>query len=72
MHLSLDLTAIDRERALRAWLVYHDLDMHTIASSMRVAHSTVTRLVKRERASRRRIEQLRGLGIPTELLPKPK
>jgi IS30 family transposase len=72
MNLCLDLSSVDRERALKAWLVYHGMDLFEIAGKLRVAHSTVSRLIKRERASTRRIEQLHGLGIPKELLPQPK
>jgi IS30 family transposase len=72
MNLNLDLTAVDRERALRTWLVFHGMDLFEIAGKLRVAHSTVSRLIKRERASMRRVEQLHSLGIPRELLPAPK
>jgi DNA-directed RNA polymerase specialized sigma subunit len=72
MNLNLDLTAVDRERALRTWLVFHGMDLFEIAAKLRVAHSTVSRLIKRDRASMRRVEQLHNLGIPRELLPVPK
>ena len=70
--LVLDLTAVDRKTALKAWLAYHEMDLFFIADRIGVAHSTVTRLFKRDRTSRKRVEQLRSLGIPGELLPTPK
>ncbi len=70
--LVLDLTAVERKTALRAWLTYHEMDLFSIAGRLGVAHSTVTRLLKRDRASIKRVEQLRNLGIPRELLPEAK
>lgn len=70
--LVLDLTAVDRKTALRAWLAYHEMDLFFIAERIGAAHSTVTRLLKRDKASFKRVEQLRSLGIPGELLPQPK
>ncbi len=70
--LVLDLTAVERKTALRAWLAYHEMDLFFIADRIGAAHSTVTRLLKRDRASYKRVEQLRALGIPGELLPQPK
>jgi IS30 family transposase len=70
--LVLDLTAVDRKTALKAWLAYHEMDLFFIAGRIGVAHSTVTRLLKRDKASYKRVGQLRALGIPGELLPQPK
>jgi len=70
--LVLDLTVVERTTALRAWLAYHEMDLFSIAGRLGVAHSTVTRLLKREKASLKRVEQLRNLGIPRELLPQTK
>ncbi|WP_035104267.1 helix-turn-helix domain-containing protein [Desulfohalovibrio reitneri] len=71
MRLVLDLSAVDRERALRAWLVYHGIGEKRLAEQCGVTPSTITRLIKGQRCSRKLIGMLVDMGIPASLLPSP-
>ncbi|MGE4297345.1 MAG: helix-turn-helix domain-containing protein [Desulfovibrionaceae bacterium] len=65
----LDLAAVDRETALKSWLVYHRLGCSDLAASIGVAPSTISRVITGERRSAKTISGLVALGVPRELLP---
>lgn len=71
MHLQLDLTKIERKRAIDAWLTYHGLGKAQIAQSLGVDPSFVTYVMQGKRKSRRVFDELVRMGIPEELLPDP-
>lgn len=67
----IDPNGSDRQTSLKAWLVYHGVPMHKLASAIGVHPSMVSRIIRGERAPAKRIQQLIALGIPEELLPAP-
>ncbi|EPR42772.1 helix-turn-helix domain protein [Desulfovibrio sp. X2] len=71
MDLVLDLTKVDREKALRTWLTYHGICEKKLAEEVGVSPSAITRIIKGERASRNLVERLVAAGIPRSLLPTP-
>lgn len=71
MDMVLDLTKVNRETALRAWLAYHGIGEKQLALRIGVSPSAITRIIKGERASRRLIAKLTDEGIPVFLLPAP-
>jgi transcriptional regulator with XRE-family HTH domain len=71
MELVLDLSQVERETALRTWLAYHGIGEKQLATQVGVSPSSITRIIKGERASRDLVERLVGVGIPASLLPEP-
>lgn len=73
MPVILNLSKVDRARALKTWLMYqyHGLEVKYLASRLNVHPGTVSRVINGERTSKTIIEGLVGLGIPRELLPEP-
>ncbi len=67
----LDLSKVDRETALRTWLVYNRIDIKGLATQLGVHSGTIIRVITGERPSRHLIAQLIKLGIPAHLLPEP-
>ncbi|WP_051261400.1 hypothetical protein [Desulfovibrio inopinatus] len=67
----LDLSKVDRETALRTWLVYHRIEIKNLATQLNVHSGTIIRVITGERPSRHLITQLISLGIPKHLLPEP-
>jgi transcriptional regulator with XRE-family HTH domain len=61
----------NRQATLQAWLAYHGIAKKDLARELDVHPSMITRIIKGERAPRQRLEQLKALGIPEELLPAP-
>ncbi len=71
MDLVLDLTKVDRETALRAWLAYNDIGEKQLALRIGVSPSAITRIITGERASRGLVSRLVEAGVPEALLPAP-
>lgn len=67
----LDLSLVSREVALRTWLAYHNIHKIELARSLGTQPSTITRIIKGERAPAKYIRLLEEAGIPAELLPRP-
>lgn len=70
MSLILDLSKVDRERALAAWLVYHGIERQTLAKQLGITPGALTRIIQGKNRPPKRIKRLIELGIPSELLPK--
>jgi len=66
----LDLGQVDRETALRTWLVYHKFDVKTLAVQFGVHRGAISRVITGERPSRSLIELLIKHGVPAALLPE--
>lgn len=71
MEMVLDLTKVDRETALRAWLAYHEIGEKELALRIGASPSVITRIITGERSSKGVIERLVAAGIPAALLPPP-
>ncbi|EPR42771.1 hypothetical protein dsx2_2688 [Desulfovibrio sp. X2] len=71
MSLLLDLSLIDRERAVSAWLAYHGISKADLARQIGVDPSFITYVLQGKRRSRRIHALLVDLGVPGELLPDP-
>jgi len=71
MEMVLDLTKVDRETALRAWLAYHGIGERQLALRVGVSPSAITRVIKGDRASKGLLTRLSAAGIPLDLLPPP-
>jgi hypothetical protein len=67
----LDLSNIERERALNCWLAYQGIRRIDLARSIGVDASFITRIVQGKRPSQRLHKALIEYGLPEELLPKP-
>lgn len=65
------LAGLDRARALRAFLVFRGLTIRALARVMEVDEALVCRLVSGHGAPAQRLDQMRELGVPDELLPEP-
>ena len=65
------LTFSTRQQALRAHLAVYGPKYTELAREMDISVRTVTELCQRETASPFRVEQMKELGIPEELLPIP-
>jgi len=70
MSLILDLSKVDRERALATWLVYHGIGRKNLAKQLGITPSALTRIIQGKHRPQRRIQHLIELGIPSDLLPK--
>jgi predicted transcriptional regulator len=66
--LKLDLSKVDREAALKAWLTYHKIGYAKLASKLGVDTSFISYLVRGKRKSRRLVNELIAMGVPAELL----
>ncbi len=71
MAITLDLTKVSRETALRTWLAYHRIEKKWLAEQLGVHRGTVTKIINGQRSSRDLVDRLVALGIPRELLPEP-
>lgn len=71
MSLVLDLSLIDRERAIGAWLAFHGITKADLAREIGVDPSFITYVVQGKRKSRRIHAKLLEIGVPKELLPDP-
>ena len=71
MKLILDLTKVDRERALATWLTYHGIERKALAKELGITSGALTRIFQGKNRPANRIAKLIELGIPEELLPKP-
>lgn len=67
----LDLSLVSRETALKTWLAYHGIPKSELARKLNTQPSTITRIIKGERAPAKYIQKLKDCGIPSDLLPKP-
>jgi len=65
------LAGMNRPQALRAFLTYVNINRATLSALLGLDGSGVTRLLRADMAPAHRVDQLRGLGIPDELLPEP-
>ncbi len=65
------LTFSTRQQALRAHLAVYGPKYTELAKKLDIAIRTATDLCQRETASPHRVEQMKELGIPEELLPLP-
>ena len=60
-----------RQYKLEAWLSYHRVLKNALAAELGIHPSMISRIIKGDRAPKKRIEQLVSMGIPKELLPEP-
>ena len=58
-----------RQAQLASWLAINELTRTSIASELGLSSAYVGQLLNGKRLTPKRIEQLKGLGIPEELLP---
>jgi len=71
MTIKLDLSKVDRERALSAWLAHPRIQKSALATQLGVRREVISRLISGERATPGLIERLVEYGMPVELLPEP-
>lgn len=67
--IQLDLGAVERERALAAWLVYHGIERKKLATQLGITPGAMTRIIQGKHRPPKRIKRLVELGIPACLLP---
>lgn len=60
-----------RIRLLKAWMASKGFSQRDLAEEIGVHPSMITRIFQGQRAPARRIEQLRNIGVPARLLPRP-
>lgn len=63
---------VTRQERLKLWLWKTGLSQADIARKLSVAKASVGYWIRAERLPAERVAQLRGFGIPEELLPKAK
>lgn len=66
--MKLDLSKVDREAALKAWLTYHKIGYTELARKLDVDPSFISYLVRGKRKSRRLVQELITMGVPADLL----
>lgn len=70
--MSLILSEPSRQDKLKGWLTSHRLTYADIGNKVGMVASSVFLMLRKETARPERVEQLKALGIPEELLPVPK
>lgn len=67
--MNLDLNAVDRERALAAWLEYNEVKRKDLAKELGITAGALTRIIQGKYSPPNRIKRLVELGVPADLLP---
>lgn len=72
MNTTLPLATDERIAELNAWFARMRLKKADVAAEMGIHPSMLSRIISGDRAPIKRIEQLKSLGVPDELLPQAK
>jgi predicted transcriptional regulator len=69
MNYLLDLSLLDRPKALRVWMLYHKITSTCLAKALEVDPSLICRVLNCQKCSKRVLDKLVELGVPQSLLP---
>jgi transcriptional regulator with XRE-family HTH domain len=69
--LRLNQNTPSRQDKCKAWLVERGITLTQLAREMGVSSMMISHIIAGRKAPKARIEQLKKLGIPAELLPEP-
>lgn len=69
MNYLLDLSVLDRSKALRVWMLYHKITSSGLAKELEVDPSLICRVLNCQKRSKRVLDKLVELGVPQSLLP---